>query len=190
MISTHNINVPSDVLTRAAQVKMMIFDVDGVLTDGGLMFGPDGEALKRFNVLDGLGIKLLQQAGIITAIISARTSAIVSRRASDLGITHVYQGVHNKNVAFAALLADTNLTAEVCGFIGDDIIDLPILSRAGLAVSVPNGHPEVRARVHYVTQAGGGYGAVREVGDLILRAQGKYEAALAPYLTGAPTVSV
>ncbi|QRX84512.1 HAD family hydrolase [Glaciimonas sp. PAMC28666] len=188
MISNPNINVPSDVLARAAQVKMMIFDVDGVLTDGGLLFGADGEALKRFNVLDGLGIKLLQQAGIITAIISARTSPIVSRRASDLGITHVYQGVHNKNVAFASLLADTNLTADVCGFIGDDIIDLPILSRACLAVSVPNGHQEVKSRVHYVTQVSGGFGAVREVCDLILRAQGKYDAALAHYLTDVPAL--
>lgn len=174
----------TDVLTRASQVRMMIFDVDGVLTDGGLLFGADGEALKRFNVLDGLGIKLLQQAGIATAIISARTSAIVSRRASDLGIAHIVQGAHDKYAAFLALLAQTNLTADVCGFIGDDIIDLPILSRAGFAVSVPNGHHEVRSRVHYVTQAGGGQGAAREVCDLILRAQGKYDAALAQYLPG------
>lgn len=189
MTVTHDtINLSADVLARAAQVKMMIFDVDGVLTDGGLLFGADGEALKRFNVLDGLGIKLLQQAGVITAIISARTSAIVSRRASDLGITHVYQGAHNKNVAFTALLADTNLTADACGFIGDDIIDLPILTRVGLAVSVPGGHQEVRLRVNYITQAGGGQGAAREVCDLILRAQGKYEAALTQYLTGVPAL--
>lgn len=185
MVTAPNtINIPAEVMARAAQIKMMIFDVDGVLTDGGILFGPDGEAIKRFNVLDGLGIKLLQQAGIITAIISARSSAIVSRRVSDLGITHVYQGAHNKNTAFAALLADTNLTPDVCGFIGDDIIDLPILTRTGFAVSVPNGHQEVKSRVHYVTQANGGQGAAREVCDLILRAQGKYAAALAQYLTG------
>ncbi|KAF3998723.1 3-deoxy-manno-octulosonate-8-phosphatase KdsC [Glaciimonas immobilis] len=185
---TATISVSSEVTTRAARVRLMIFDVDGVLTDGGMLFGADGEALKRFNVHDGLGIKLLQQAGIATAIISARTSAIVSRRASDLGITHVYQGAHNKNLAFAELLTHTSLRAEDCGFIGDDIIDLPILSRAGLAVSVPNGHPEVKSRVHYVTQASGGHGAAREVCDLILRAQGKYEAALAQYLTGVPSL--
>ena len=178
------ISVPAAVNNRAAQVRLMIFDVDGVLTDGGLLFGADGESLKRFNVLDGLGIKLLQQAGIATAIISARSSAIVSRRASDLGITHVHQGVHNKYEAFLKLLIDTHQTADACGFIGDDIIDLPILLRAGFAVSVPNGHAEVKSRVHYVTQAGGGHGAAREVCDLILRAQDKYDAALAPYLRG------
>ncbi|MBC7490333.1 MAG: HAD hydrolase family protein [Glaciimonas sp.] len=180
------INSPSEANVRAAQVQMMIFDVDGVLTDGSLFFGADGEALKRFNVLDGLGIKLLQQAGIAIAIISARTSPIVSLRASDLGITHVHQGVHDKYAAFLALLNQTSLKAMACGFIGDDIIDLPILMGVGFAVSVPNGHHEVKSRVHYVTQASGGRGAAREVCDLILRAQGKYNAALTPYLNGAP----
>jgi 3-deoxy-D-manno-octulosonate 8-phosphate phosphatase (KDO 8-P phosphatase) len=182
----NTVGLSSEVLVRAAQVRLMIFDVDGVLTDGGLLFGADGEQLKRFNVLDGLGIKLLQQAGIATAIISARQSAIVGRRASDLGIAHVHQGVHDKHAAFLALLAQLKLTADACGFIGDDIIDLPILARAGFAVSVPNGHHEVRSRVHYVTQASGGHGAAREVCDLILRAQNKYEAALAPYLSAIP----
>lgn len=167
---------------RAANVRLMIFDVDGVLTDGSLHFGPEGEILKTFNVLDGHGIKLLQQAGIATAIISARQSPSVTRRASDLGIVHVYQGVHDKRVAFEELLADSSVAAINCGFAGDDIIDLPILRRAGFAASVPNGHPEVRSRVHYVTHAAGGRGAAREICDFILRAQNKYEAALAPYL--------
>jgi 3-deoxy-D-manno-octulosonate 8-phosphate phosphatase (KDO 8-P phosphatase) len=171
-----------DVTARAARIRLMIFDVDGVLTDGGLQYGADGEVIKTFNVLDGQGIKLLQQSGVAAAIISARKSAIVGRRAADLGIQHVYQGVHDKLDAFGKLLAQTAIEAEHCGFVGDDIVDLPILSRAGFAASVPNGHPEVLARVHYVTKASGGRGAARELCDLILRAQGNYEAALASYL--------
>ena len=168
--------------SRAARVRLMVFDVDGVLTDGGLYFGVDGEALKRFNVLDGHGIKLLQQSGVATAIISARQSPIVARRAADLGIAHVRQGAHDKKTAFEELLRETGVTADACGFIGDDVIDLPIMARVGFAASVPGGHPEVKARVHYVTAAAGGHGAAREVCDLLLRAQGNYEAALQPYL--------
>lgn len=169
-------------MTRAARVRLMIFDVDGILTDGSLHFGPDGEALKTFNVLDGHGIKLLQQSGVATAIISARQSPIVTRRATDLGIMHLQQGVHDKRAAFEQLLAECGASHEACGFIGDDVIDLPILLRVGFAASVPNGHVEVQKRVHYVTQASGGHGAAREICDLILRAQNNYEAALAPYL--------
>lgn len=176
------LNVEVDARVRAARVRLMIFDVDGVLTDGSLYFGPDGEIIKNFNVLDGHGIKLLQQSGVSVAIISARQSPIVSRRAEDLGITQVRQGVHDKRIAFEQLLSHNALSADCCGFIGDDIVDLPILTRAGFAASVPNGHPEVRARVHYVTQVRGGHGAAREICDLILHAQGNYEAALAPYL--------
>ncbi|SNT04383.1 3-deoxy-D-manno-octulosonate 8-phosphate phosphatase (KDO 8-P phosphatase) [Noviherbaspirillum humi] len=173
----------ASVMDRARRVRLMVFDVDGVLTDGGLHYGPEGEVLKRFNVLDGHGIKLLQQSGVDTAIISARKSAIVERRAADLGIRHVRQGVHDKRTAFAELLRETGLSAEQCGFIGDDVIDLPILLQVGFAASVPNGHEAVTSRVHYVTRSGGGQGAARELCDLILRAQGNYEAALAPYLT-------
>ncbi|MFZ6814155.1 KdsC family phosphatase [Undibacterium sp. Rencai35W] len=169
--------------TKASVVKLMIFDVDGILTDGSLHFGPEGEVMKTFNVLDGQGIKLLQQAGIHTAIISARQSAIVARRAADLGITHVKQGIHDKKTAFLELIAELNLSPEHCGFIGDDVIDLPVLTRVGFAASVPNGHDEVRARVHHVTTATGGAGAAREICDFILRAQDKYESALATYLT-------
>jgi 3-deoxy-D-manno-octulosonate 8-phosphate phosphatase (KDO 8-P phosphatase) len=172
---------------RAARVKLMIFDVDGVLTDGGLHFGAEGEVLKRFNVLDGHGIKLLQQSGVATAIISARQSPIVLRRASDLGIAHVQQGVHDKAAAFQLLLQQTGLCAADCGFVGDDVIDLPILLQVGFAASVPNGHPEVTSRVHYVSRAAGGHGAAREICDFVLRAQGTYDAAMAPYLTLTPT---
>lgn len=173
----------ADAVARAARVKLMIFDVDGILTDGSLHYGPDGEVLKTFNVLDGHGIKLLQQSGVAVAIISARKSDIVARRAADLGIRHLQQGVHDKRVAFDELLSRTGISPDACGFIGDDVIDLPILLRIGFAASVPNGHPEVRSRVHYVTQAHGGRGAARELCDFILRAQGNYETALAPYLS-------
>jgi 3-deoxy-D-manno-octulosonate 8-phosphate phosphatase (KDO 8-P phosphatase) len=172
----------ANAMARAARLRLMIFDVDGVLTDGSLHFGPDGEVLKTFNALDGHGIKMLQFSGVATAIISARQSPIVERRASDLGIRHVHQGVHDKRKAFDQLLIQTETSAEDSGFIGDDVIDLPILMRAGFAASVSNGHAEVKARAHFVTQASGGRGALREVCYFILRAQGKYEAALAPYL--------
>ena len=168
-------------MRRAAAVKVMIFDVDGVLTDGSLTYGPQGEVTKTFNVNDGLGMVLLQRTGIVTAIISARQSPIVVQRAADLGVSHVYQGVHDKRVGFASLLEETGCTAEQCGYIGDDVIDLPLLMKVGFAVTVPSGHPDVQYRAHYVTRAAGGRGAVREVCDLIMRAQGTYDQALAPY---------
>lgn len=172
----------SATLERAKKIKLMIFDVDGVLTDGGLRYGAEGELVKTFNVLDGHGIKLLQEYDVQVGIISARNSAIVARRAADLGIQHLKQGVHDKRKAFEQTLVDLHLSAEACGFMGDDVIDLPVMTRVGFAASVPNGHPEVQARAHYVAQARGGHGAVREVCDFILRAQNNYETALASYL--------
>lgn len=172
----------SAAISRAAKIKLMIFDVDGVLTDGGLHFGAEGEVIKRFHVHDGLGIRLLQESGVATAIITARQSPIVARRAHDLGIQHIQQGVHNKSEALDRLLAQTGLTPDLCGFVGDDVIDLPALMRVGFAASVSNGHPEVTARVHFITQASGGNGAVRNICDFILRAQGNYDKALASFL--------
>ena len=167
---------------RAARVRLMIFDVDGILTDGSLHFGADGEMMKRFHVLDGHGMKLLQENGIVTALLSARSSPIVGRRAADLGIPHVAQGVHDKRAALQQLCTATGIGADDCGFIGDDWLDLPVLTRIGFSASVPGAHAEVRRRVHYVTRAGGGQGAAREVCDLLLRAQDKYQGALARYL--------
>lgn len=172
-----------DANARAAKLDLMVFDVDGVLTNGQLYYGPSGETMKAFNALDGQGIRLLQQAGVTTAIISARQSTILAQRCMDLNIQHLYQGAHDKRAAFTQLLADTDTTAAKCGFIGDDIIDLPILLQVGFAASVPNAHIEVRTRVHYVTRAAGGHGAAREVCDLILHARGQYDVLLAPYLT-------
>jgi 3-deoxy-D-manno-octulosonate 8-phosphate phosphatase (KDO 8-P phosphatase) len=167
---------------RAKQVRLMIFDVDGVLTDGGLRYGAQGETIKTFHVLDGHGIKLLQQFNVKTAIISARESEIVVQRAKDLGIDWLRQGAQDKRAAFEELLTELGMRAEQCGYMGDDLVDLPVMTRVGFCASVPNAHPEVRTRAHLVTNAAGGHGAAREVCDFILRAQGNYEAALAPYL--------
>jgi 3-deoxy-D-manno-octulosonate 8-phosphate phosphatase (KDO 8-P phosphatase) len=169
-------------VARAAKIKLFIFDVDGVLTDGSLHYGPDGEVMKTFHVQDGLGIKLLQEAGIKTAIISARRSPVVVARARDLGIEFVHQGGHDKLTPFRELLQTTGLTEQEVGFIGDDVVDLPILSRVGFAVAVPNARTDVLSRVHHVTEAHGGRGAVREVCEFVLRATGNYDKVMAQFL--------
>lgn len=169
---------------KAAQIRLMIFDVDGILTDGSLHFGPEGEMMKTFNVLDGQGIKLLQEAGIITAIISARQSPIVKKRATDLGIEHILLGIHDKKSAFLTLISELNISHNHSGFIGDDIIDLSVLNLVGFSASVPNGHIEVKSRVDYITNVNGGHGAARELCDFILKAQNKYEHILSRYLGG------
>lgn len=162
--------INEETLIKAQQIKIMIFDVDGVLTDGSLLYSTEGELIKRFNVLDGQGIKLLQYHGIITAIISAKKSSIVLKRAQDLNIHYIFQGI-SKYQAFEELLSKTNLIAMNAGYIGDDVIDLPILRCVGLSASVANGHFLVKAQVDYITKAIGGYGAAREVCDLLLYAQ-------------------
>ena len=161
-----------DLAERARAVRLAIFDVDGVMTDGTLWFGPRGEALKAFNILDGNGLKLLQKAGIGTAIISGRKSAAVAARARELAIAHVIQGTgEDKIPAFEKLLAKLGVAPDACSFTGDDIQDLPIMARCGFAVAVANAVDEVKAKAHYVTRAHGGRGAVREFCDLVLRAQ-------------------
>ena len=168
-----------DAKARAARVRLMILDVDGVLTDGGLMFTGAGDTMKVFNSLDGHGAKLLREAGIDTAIITGRRSEIVTARARELRITHLYQGVEDKRVAFASLLAETGVSAEHCGYMGDDWPDLGVMLQCGFAAAPANAHLEVLARAHWVSSAHGGHGAVREAADLILRAQGRYESLLA-----------
>ncbi|VVE86354.1 KdsC family phosphatase [Pandoraea bronchicola] len=172
----------ADANARAARLRVMVFDVDGVFTDGGLRYGPAGEVIKTFDSLDGHGVKLLAEAGIVTAIISGRKSDIVARRAADLGIAHVYQGVHDKRAAFADLCAQACATADVCGHIGDDWPDLPVLTRVGFAACPANAHAEVKTRCHWIANSRGGEGAVRELCDFILRAQGRYDALLAEAL--------
>jgi 3-deoxy-D-manno-octulosonate 8-phosphate phosphatase (KDO 8-P phosphatase) len=162
-----------DELTRRARaIRLAIFDVDGVMTDGTVFMGPRGEALKAFNILDGHGVKMLQAAGIATAIISGRSSKMVALRAKELAIRHVQQGAKDKLAAFEQLIARLGVDARACAFVGDDVMDLPVMRRCGFAVSVPNGAEAVRSEAHYVTRAGGGRGAVREFCEVVLRAQG------------------
>lgn len=175
------IQVNEAVLARAQRVKLVVFDVDGVLTDGSLFFDNDGVEYKAFNSRDGHGIKMLQASGVQAAIITGRTSNVVLHRAKNLGIVHIRQGAEDKRVAYEALLAELKLTHEQVASIGDDIVDLPILRCCGLAVTVPEAPPEVHGRVHHVTRQAGGRGAARELCELIMRAQGTWAAQLALY---------
>lgn len=167
---------------RAAAVRLAVFDVDGVLTDGSLLFTESGETMKRFNTLDGHGLKMLMQSGIEVAIISGRESAAVGRRMKELGISHVFQGIHDKRSAYESLLKSLGLGYEAVGAIGDDVVDLPILSRCGFAAAVPAAPLFVREHVHLVTTAHGGFGAAREFCDFILAAQGRLDALQQRYL--------
>lgn len=157
---------------RAARIRLLALDVDGVLTDGRLYFDSLGNELKAFHTRDGLGLKALQRFGIELALITGRSSAMVSNRARQLGIRHVYQGTDDKLSAYLDLLAATGLDHEAVCYAGDDWIDLPVLQRVGLAVTVPDADEEVRCRVHWITRRSGGHGAVREICNLILSAQG------------------
>ncbi len=170
------------VYLKARAVRLAIFDVDGVLTDGGLHFSDSGEEMKVFDVRDGLGMKMLQASGVALAIITSRTSRVVARRAENLGIDHVFQGVEDKVSAFQAITANLSLDPLACAFMGDDWVDLPVLIRCGLALSVPEAPAAVRERVDYVTRAGGGRGAAREACELIMQAQGTFDAQLAAFL--------
>lgn len=163
-------------------IRLVAFDVDGVLTDGGLYLSDSGEEFKRFNSLDGHGLKMLRNSGVELAIITGRNSKCVELRAKNLGITRLYQGVEDKWEAMRSLLAELNLNPELAGFMGDDVIDLPVMRRVGLALSVPAAPQLVRDHAHYVSQREGGHGAVREVCELIMAAQGTLTTQLAPYI--------
>jgi len=167
---------------KAAQLRLMAFDIDGVMTDGRLYFTEDGREFKAFNTLDGHGLKMLQKAGVSLAIITGRTSGAVAARAANLGISQLYQGVENKAACMAQLLKDMNLTWEAAGYMGDDVVDLPLMLACGFSAAPANSHPAVKERAHILTTGRGGEGAVREVCDFILAAQGKLDAAMAPYL--------
>jgi 3-deoxy-D-manno-octulosonate 8-phosphate phosphatase (KDO 8-P phosphatase) len=159
-------------LERASRVRMLVLDVDGVLTDGRLYFDAQGNELKAFHTRDGLGMKALQGQGTTLALITGRQSDIVAHRAGQLGINHVYQGRNDKLNAFNELLSDTGMEEENICYAGDDWIDIPVLDRAGLAVTVADADEVVKNRVHWVTRRNGGQGAVREICDLILAARG------------------
>lgn len=171
-----------DVMKKAARIHLLALDVDGVLTDGRLYFAEDGQELKTFDTQDGHGIKMLMQAGVACAIITGRNTKLVERRARNLGITHLLQGREDKLVALRELAGEIGVALEHIAYVGDDWPDLPALRAAGLGVAVANAHAELRTHADYVTRLEGGRGAVREVCDLILKAQNRYDAALAPYL--------
>jgi 3-deoxy-D-manno-octulosonate 8-phosphate phosphatase (KDO 8-P phosphatase) len=161
-----------ELLMRAGAVRLLGLDVDGVLTDGTVWYGPTGETLKGFSILDGLGLRLLRDAGIGVAIITARQSTALRARMDDLGITDVCMGVRDKAGAWRTLLDSHGLGAAQGAYMGDDLIDLPVLRRAGLALSVPGAHPLLHRHAHWVSTRGGGHGAVREACELILAGHG------------------
>ncbi len=157
---------------RAARVRLLVLDVDGVLTDGRLYYGPQGEAMKVFDVRDGHGIKMLINNGVEVALLSARSSDVVSARARELGIARVLQGRSDKARAFAALLAETAVAGEESGFIGDDLPDVPVMRAAGFAATVADGCDAAKAAAHWITPHPGGRGAVRALAEFVLRAKG------------------
>jgi 3-deoxy-D-manno-octulosonate 8-phosphate phosphatase (KDO 8-P phosphatase) len=176
-----NENYPTAVTKAAQRIKLLLLDVDGVLTDGKLYYGNNNEELKAFNIQDGLGIKLLQQAGIQVGIITGRSSSLVRRRADELGIDPLVQGREDKLTALTELLEQSNFNLEEIAFVGDDLPDLAVIRRVGLGITPANGSHLVASQAMWQTRKDGGDGAVREVAELILSSQGKLESLLAPY---------
>jgi len=170
------------ILARAAKIKVVIFDVDGVLTDGSLYLTEQGEELKAFNSRDGHGMKMLQSTGVEIAIITGRTSNIVSHRMNELGIKHVHQGQHDKTLAYEKLLKQLNVSADQVAYLGDDIVDLPVMSKVGLSVGVQDAHHFVKKHAHWLTPNVGGKGAARDLCELIMQAHGVLETELEKYL--------
>jgi 3-deoxy-D-manno-octulosonate 8-phosphate phosphatase (KDO 8-P phosphatase) len=164
--------VAPDVLARARAVRMLSCDVDGVLTDGRIYYADDGTEIKAFSTLDGLGLKMLHEVGIVVAWITGSSAPAVTRRAKSLSVAHVVLGAENKLAPWERLRRELGMDAEECAHIGDDLPDLPLLVRCGLSVTVPHAPEAVRSRAHYVTRADGGAGAVRELCELILDARG------------------
>jgi len=167
---------------KAIAVKLLVLDIDGVMTDGRLYFSAQGEALKVFNILDGLGIKLLRNSGVEVAIISGRSSEALSKRAADLGIKHLYQGREDKIQALTELLTVLDLSFNQVAHLGDDLPDLPVIRKVGLGMAVANAYALVKQHADWCTSAKGGEGAVREACDFIMSAQGTLDDALQPYL--------
>jgi 3-deoxy-D-manno-octulosonate 8-phosphate phosphatase (KDO 8-P phosphatase) len=168
-------------LPRAAKVELLLLDVDGVMTDSTIVYGPEGYEMKAFSTRDGLGIRLLREAGVETGLITARTSDAVRRRAEDLGLRHVYQGRGKKIEAFQQIITAQNLRPDQVAYMGDDWLDLPVMLRVGLAAAVADAVAEVKAAAHYVARSPGGRGAVRELCELIIEAKGMREKLLAEY---------
>lgn len=175
-------NTRANILLKAAKIKLAIFDVDGVFTDGRLYFDAQGEALKVFHVQDGLGVKLLQQSGVAVAVISGRESASVTQRLKEINVEFIYQGRENKQQVLTELLTQLKLTTEQVVYVGDDLPDLPLIQQVGLGICVPNAHPLLKEFAGWQTTSLGGYGAVREVCELIMEAQNTLSTAHAAFL--------
>ncbi|MFA5355005.1 MAG: HAD-IIIA family hydrolase [Thermodesulfovibrionales bacterium] len=165
----------------AKLIKLLVLDVDGVLTDGSIILDNEGNEFKSFHVRDGHGIKMLGKAGIPVAIITGRYSKVVERRAHELGISEVYQKCHIKTVAYEELLAKTGVSDSEVAYIGDDVVDIPLFKRVGLPVAVADADDEAKAEAALITQARGGRGAVREICELLMKAQGKWEGIISDY---------
>ncbi|HEX6044048.1 MAG TPA: HAD hydrolase family protein [Pyrinomonadaceae bacterium] len=172
----------SELERRAANIKLLMMDCDGVLTDGRIWILENGEDQKTFHTRDGLGIELLHRAGLKSGIISGRTSSALARRAQSLGVSFLWQGHEDKRQAFADTLAQAGVSHDETAYVGDDLTDLPLMRISGLAVAVADAAAEVKAHAHYVTGAKGGRGAVREVVELILKAQGRWDEIVKSYL--------
>lgn len=169
-------------MTRLARIRLLLLDVDGILTDGRIIYDDRGGETKGFNVRDGHGMKMLQRYGIRMGIITGRQSPVVERRAAELGVEIVYQAAKDKLIPFREILARTALDPEQIAYMGDDVVDLPILLRVGFAATAADAHEDVRPHVHFVSRHPGGGGAVREVCDLLLRAGGHWDEAMGRYL--------
>ena len=171
-----------DLTARASRIRLLLFDVDGVLTDGVVIVHADGTESKGFHIRDGAAIVWAQRAGLTVGLLSARASGATTHRAAQLAIRTVVQGVPDKLVGYAQVLRDTRLTDDDVAYMGDDLLDLPVLARAGFSAAPADAAPEVRERVHWVSAAGGGRGAVREMIELVLRAQARWDAVTRDYL--------
>ena len=172
----------SEVIARAAKIKLIVFDVDGILTDGSLYLNDDGQEIKAFFALDGHGMKMLKRSGVELAVITGRHSQLMRHRVKNLNIEHLYQGVEDKLEAFLELTEQLGLGSEQVAAMGDDVVDLPMMRRIGLSITVPGAWDRVKQYAHYVTQLPGGRGAAREACELIMGAQGTLDNQLAPYL--------
>jgi len=175
----------TETLQRAKAIRFLSCDVDGVLTDGRIFLGAGGAEWKSFAVVDGLGLKMLDRSGIVVAWISGRRSEAVARRASELGIRHLIEGADNKLAPWQGLLRELSVTPEQCAHIGDDLPDLPLLERCGFAATVPHAPDVVKRSAHYISTAPAGHGAVRELCELLLSAQGLLDLRQAEFRTGA-----
>lgn len=164
----------ADLKAAASRIRLLSFDVDGVLTDGRIVYSDDGREIKAFNVQDGTALKMLAGAGIEIAILTGRDSPMVARRAAELGIRHLRQGLVDKAPAFRDLCSGLDIPLAETAHVGDDLADLVLFELAGFAISVPNGHPTVRARADHITDTAGGEGVARELAELILRARGSW----------------